>query len=196
MIESRASGAKRFEERYGFLAKPVQVRFRILDSEQYVRGMSDIQIPVSEFHKLNLDVDHIFITENEINGLAFPNVKRAIIIFGLGFGLDRLANVEWLHNKKMHYWGDIDTHGFVMLDQLRSYFPQARSFLMDKETLMAHRFLWGQENRPTTRILERLSVEEQEVYELLLNNLLSDALRFEQERVAFGCVLNSIEKLT
>ncbi len=109
----RTVGAKRFAERYGFLAKPVQVRFRILDSAYYIRAMSDIQIPVAEFEKLHLDVDHIFITENEINGLAFPDVKRAIIIFGLGFGLDRLAGVEWLHNKRMYYWGDIDTHGFA-----------------------------------------------------------------------------------
>jgi hypothetical protein len=196
MIDRKVSGAKRFAERYGFLAKPVQVRLRILDSEQYIRRISDIQIPVSEFQKLNLDVDHIFITENEINGLAFPDVKRAIIIFGLGFGLDRLASVEWLHTKNIHYWGDIDTHGFVMLDQLRSYFPQASSFLMDKETLMAHRFLWGQESRPTTRILNRLSGEELKVYELLYNNLLSEALRLEQERVAFDFVLNSIEELT
>ena len=196
MIDICAKGTKGFEQRYGFLSKPVQVRFRILDSDQYIRGMSDIQVPVSEFHKLHLDVDHIFITENEINGLAFPNVKRAIIIFGLGFGLDRLANVEWLHTKKIHYWGDIDTHGFVMLDQLRSYFPQATSFLMDKETLMAHRSLWGQEQTPSRRNLTNLTVPESDVYRLLKENGLTDGLRLEQERISYVLLSDVVRKLT
>ncbi|AGF77787.1 hypothetical protein UWK_01219 [Desulfocapsa sulfexigens DSM 10523] len=195
MIESSATGAKRFEERYGFLSKPVQVRFRILDPDLYLHGLSDLHVPVSEFCALNLEVDHVFITENEINGLAFPNVKNAIIIFGLGFGLDRLANIQWLLGKKIHYWGDIDTHGYVMLDQLRSYFPQASSFLMDRETLMAHESLWGQESKPTRRSLTRLDEKELGIYEFLVKNLLRDALRLEQERISYSFVLKILKKL-
>ena len=33
---------------------------------------------------------------------------------------------------------DIDTHGFAILDPLRANFPQAQSFLMDRDTLPAH----------------------------------------------------------
>ncbi|PID72318.1 MAG: hypothetical protein CSB34_02755 [Desulfobulbus propionicus] len=193
-IDWDARGVKKFEQRYGFLAKPIQIRFRILDSSHSISGLSDFHVPVDQFHKLHLDIDTVFITENEINGLAFPEVKRAIIIFGLGFGLDRLAPIEWLNTKHIHYWGDIDTHGFVMLDQCRRYFPHACSFLMDKETLMTHRPHWGEEDRPTKRVLTRLLEDEQEVYQLLLHNQFSERLRLEQEKISFRAVEEIVQK--
>ena len=36
------------------------------------------------------------------------------------------------------YWGDLDTHGFAILNRLRECFPHARSMLMDRATLLAH----------------------------------------------------------
>lgn len=39
----------------------------------------------------------------------------------------------------VHYWGDLDTHGSAILDRLRAWLPQTRSFLMDRETLLDHR---------------------------------------------------------
>jgi hypothetical protein len=35
----------------------------------------------------------VLVTENEINGLAFPDVTGGIVIFGLGYGLDRLSEI-------------------------------------------------------------------------------------------------------
>ena len=189
-----ATGVKKFEQRYGFTSKPIQIRFRILDREHYVSGISDLQISVADFKNLQPDIDTVFITENEINGLAFPDVKGAIILFGLGFGLDRLADIGWLKSKTIYYWGDIDTHGFVMLDQLRSYFPQVASFLMDKKTLMSHRQQWGEETAPANRDLERLSKEEKDVYDILVNNSLSKKLRLEQEQISFDIVKSVLEK--
>lgn len=187
-IDWGAAGVKKFEQRYGFLSKPAQVRFRVLDPQHYISGLSDLQVPVAHFSNLNLNVDRVFITENEINGLAFPDVKGAIIIFGLGFGLDRLANIEWLNTKTLYYWGDIDTHGYVMLDQLRNYFPNVSSFLMDKETLMTHRSQWGKEERPSKRELHRLRDKEQEVYNLLVNDSLTERLRLEQEKISYDSI--------
>jgi hypothetical protein len=40
------------------------------------------------------------------------------------------------------YWGDIDTHGFAILDRLRTGMPHMRSLMMDQATLQAHRSLW------------------------------------------------------
>ena len=88
-------------------------------------------------------MDRVFITENEINGLAFPDVPGSLVIFGLGYGLDRLSEVSWLHRREVHYWGDIDTYGFHILDRLRALFPAARSFLMDRETLLEHPIALG-----------------------------------------------------
>jgi hypothetical protein len=46
---------------------------------------------------------------------------------------------------------DIDTHGFAILSQARSVFPELKSLLMDRETLLANRPLWASvdtQNRP------------------------------------------------
>lgn len=58
-------------------------------------------------------------------------------LFGSGYGFEPLAGAPWLRAMMIYYWGDIDTRGFAILDQLRSRFPQACSLLMDRDTLMA-----------------------------------------------------------
>jgi hypothetical protein len=93
-------------------------------------GLSDIAVPDADFASLMLPAPRIFITENEINGLAFPDLPDSIVVFGLGYALDRLAAASWMADRAIHYWGDIDTHGFAMLDRLRAYFPRTRSLLM------------------------------------------------------------------
>ena len=88
----------------------------------------------------------------------------------------------------MYYWGDIDTHGFAILDQLRARLPHARSLLMDAATLMAHKSHWGDEPQPESRDLPRLNAAELGVYNTLRDNRLRPRLRLEQERIGFGWV--------
>jgi len=199
-MDENARGISAFEQRYGFLAKPVQIRFRLLDLNFYIQGLPDLQIPAEAFARLDLNgLERIFITENDINGLAFPCIKKSLVIFGLGYGLERLADANWISSKYIYYWGDIDTHGFAMLDQIRHYFPQTRSFLMDKGTLMAHRPLWGNEPSPVNRNLMRLNPTESELYEDLVKDRLTKALRLEQERISFShlkIMLKQIENMT
>lgn len=190
--EAVVSGAMTFEKRFGFLSKPVRIRFRILDPDCYLKGLSDIEIPIEDFTRLEMDVETIFIVENEVNGLAFPPFPRSMVIFGLGYGLNALSGVSWLSEKTIWYWGDIDTHGFAMLDQIRHYFKGTRSFLMDEETLLSHRSLWGREPAPAVRELTRLSPEEAHVYQGLVTHRYAENLRLEQERIHFLRVKNSL----
>lgn len=186
-IDASATGAAAFNRRYGLASRPVQVRFRILDSRLAVQGLTDLSVPAEEFACLDLPVDQVFITENEINGLAFPAHPRAIVVFGLGYGLDRLAGIDWLRNACCWYWGDIDTHGFAILNRLRAKLPMVRSFLMDRATLDAHRELWGREpdDRRFRGELTRLDEAEHALYRALRDDVLSPGLRLEQERIRY-----------
>ena len=187
-IDPSATGARGFERRFGLREKPALVRFRLLDPALYLQGMSDLSVPPEQFAGLRLPVRRVFITENEINGLAFPDHPDSLVIFGLGYGLERLAAVAWLQDVAVHYWGDIDTHGFAMLHRLRTRLPHARALLMDRETLEAHRPLWGRE-RPDQRFtgaLAHLTEDEQALYQALRDNTLGECLRLEQERIGFG----------
>lgn len=197
-VDREAGGVSGFCRRYGFQDKPARVRFRILDDALAVFPTGtdhDIAIPHDTFAEIDLPVETVFVTENEINFLAFPRAARSMVVFGAGYGFDMLAQARWLRDRRLFYWGDIDTHGFAILDQLRGLFPHARSFLMDRDTLMAHKSLWGREPRQEIRELPRLDAAEKTLYDDLRYNRLGDQLRFEQERVGFDRVRKSVVAL-
>lgn len=197
-IDVAHTGIGGFCRRYGFLDKPSRVRFRMLDSNARllpVEADQDITLTQTAFASLVFPVSKVFITENEINFLAFPDVSDAMVVFGAGYGFDNLAAVHWLHEKKIYYWGDIDTHGFAILNQLRGFFPHVVSFLMDQQTLISHRTLWGVETQPETGNLTRLNFEESALYDQLRQNQWGEQVRLEQERIGFDFLRDVLRKL-
>jgi hypothetical protein len=197
-IDGTHTGIGGFCRRYGFLDKPSRVRFRLLDSTVRllpVEADQDVTLTQSAFASLVLPVSKVFITENEINFLAFPDISDAMVIFGAGYGFDNLAAAPWLHEKEIYYWGDIDTHGFAILNQLRGFLPHAVSFLMDQQTLLAHRALWGVETQPETGTLARLNSEESALYNQLRRNHWGERIPLEQERIGFDFLCNVLRRL-
>ncbi|MDD5058698.1 MAG: DUF2220 family protein [Sideroxydans sp.] len=192
-IHTQYSGAKGFEQRYGFKRKPLQVRMRFLDRKYSIQGLHDIAVTSDAFARLDLPVKRVFVTENEINFLSFPDVSDGLMLFGGGYGFDQLAQADWLRQKEIYYWGDIDTHGFVILDQFRGQFPSVRSLMMDSVTLLEHRIFWGNEERPASRQLQRLRSDELALYDDLRFNRIAPLLRLEQERIGFAWVNAALE---
>jgi hypothetical protein len=190
--EAVDAGQRTFEARFGLAAKTPQIRFRILDERLAISGLTDLAVIPSEFAALQLPAARVFLTENEINGLAFPAVPGGMVIFGLGYGLDRLAEAQWLRERALYYWGDIDTYGFHILDRLRAILPGASSLLMDRDTLVRHAALWVRESNFYCGELTRLTAAEQGVYDELRFNRLGDQVRLEQERIPFGWVESAI----
>jgi hypothetical protein len=190
-IDLSARGAGQFEQRFGFLDKPVRVRLRVLDPRQALltSGIDqDLTITGDTFARLSPSASRVFFTENEINFLAFPLMSDSLVIFGSGYGFDVLTGAGWLHQRAIYYWGDIDTHGFAILDQLRAQFAHVQSFLMDRSTLLAHKNLWVDEQKPSNRALSRLNADEKSLYDDLLHDRLGRSVRLEQERVGFSWV--------
>ena len=184
-----------FELRFGLCEKPARVRFRLLDRSLFLHGMSDITAPVEQLVRYAPAVSKVFITENEVNGLCFPQAKESMVIFGLGYGVDILKIVNWLHKKELYYWGDIDTHGFAMLDQVRSFFPQTKSILMSEDILLSARDMWVTEDKPFTGVLSRLTTDELELFRSLQDNKWGENVRLEQERISFGTVQNEVSMI-
>lgn len=82
-----------------------------------------------------MPIKNILIAENKMNFLTLPLITSTIAIWsGGGFNIGYLKNATWLLNKNIFYWGDIDEHGFQILHQLRNYYPQAKSVMMDRHT--------------------------------------------------------------
>lgn len=197
-IDRTQTGVGGFCRRYGFLEKPSRVRFRMLDpTVRLLPGIADQDLTLTQaaFASLAPPVQKVFITENEINFLAFPPLSDAMAIFGAGYGFDNLATATWLHDRAVFYWGDIDTHGLAILDQLRGHLPRAVSFLMDEPTLLAHRGLWGTESQPETATLTRLSAAENALYDRLRQNHWGERIRLEQERIGFDFLRERLREL-
>ncbi len=189
---ARATG---FEQRHGLRAKPALVRFRILDPQIWIGGCTDLSVPAAEFAGLKISPSRIFVTENEINGLAFPDIPGGIVIFGLGYGVELLSGARWLTDRPLHYWGDIDTHGFAMLSRLRMSFPHAQALLMDRPTLLTHRPLWSIEPSPHLSELAQLSDEELALYDDLRCDRFGPGVRLEQERIPYSKVKAALARI-
>jgi hypothetical protein len=187
-------GARResLEARFGLREKPLRVRFRFLDPELNLGGLTDVEADAIEFARNPLPVDCVFVVENEVNFLAFPPVPRAAVIWGAGYSVVRIRKAAWLSSRDLLYWGDIDTHGFGILDRMRSMFAGTRSFLMDRDTFLAHQELWVGEPKPRNDQLTRLTLSECGLYDELRQNSLGEHLRLEQERIRFGRVLEAV----
>lgn len=175
-----------FAARYRFRRKPQYVRYRWLDTARSTGGFSEVEVRVEELAETEMPASTVFVIENDITYLAFPSVQNAIAIFGGGYSLTRLRRLDWLHDRNLVYWGDLDTHGFAMLDMLRKDFPHARSILMDRATLLAHETQWVREEKPLNVALTRLLPAESHLYRDLVEDVFGGAVRLEQERVRYS----------
>jgi len=188
-------GARGFDVRYGLATKPPLLRLRVLDPRLAQGGFTDLSAPVTQWQEIDFDVRRVFIIENEINGLCFPPTLHSAVIFGLGYGLDRLSSLPWLTRAEVFYWGDIDTHGFAMLDRVRALLPHVRSLLMDRETLFAHRTAWVIEPSLHTTDLQRLDSAEAALFDDLRRHVHGEGIRLEQERVGFGWLQDALQRV-
>jgi hypothetical protein len=180
---------KQFEKRFSLKYAEPQIRFKILDkgiSQRLFSGINDIALPVSQFEKLNLPIESVIVFENKTSfytALTLPKIDKSIALFGSGFSVSNLKNVKWFKNKELLYWGDIDVQGFEILSQFRTYFPHAKSILMDKETF--ENFFEHDNGTLTNTSTElNLTKEEKQLYDILrINNW-----RLEQEKIPFDYV--------
>ena len=184
-----------FARRFGFLDKPDLVRFRILDPLLTVGGFTDISVTADEFAARPVQCVRVLIIENDITVLSLPRIPGAIAVYGRGYGFESLARASWLAEKEIWYWGDIDTHGFAILDQLRASFPKTRSFLMDETTFVTYRSRWVTEPDQVIRDLPRLENGELLLYRALCSGTYGQQLRLEQELLPWDAVLSATELL-
>jgi hypothetical protein len=178
-----------FAGRYRFRRKPGYIRFR----SPGFYGFTELSVRAEEFAAPPPEAKRVYVIENEITYLALPLPAGAIVIFGGGYAVDVLESLGWLAELDLLYWGDIDTHGFVIMNRLRRRFGHARSMLMDRATLLAHRGQWVTEPRPTAVSLDLLDPEEAELYRDLLDGTLGPSIRLEQERISFAAIEQALD---
>lgn len=181
----------------GIKLPPQLMRIRILDYNlrKKTGGLGDISVPVEQLAKLEIPIKNAFIVENLQTGLAFKDLPGSIVIMQLGYAVDVLGRLPWLTKTCCFYWGDLDTHGFAILNRARTYLPTLESILMDEETLHFHQKFWVEENiQHGAETLQLLSANEQAVYKGLKRNTWGQNIRLEQERISWDYAWNTLQQ--
>lgn len=184
-----------FARALGFSEKPATVRLRF-DPELFgfPIALTEGIFRVEELRSVQAWPRTALIIENEITYLSVPVPAGSVVLWGKGYGVNEPASLDWLADTDVRYWGDIDTHGFAILDRVRAHLPQTRSVLMDRETLLAHESRWGSEPAPTAAALSRLDARERGVYQDLVSDRYASRLRLEQERIDWDWVTERLNE--
>ena len=196
-VQGRSTAEGDFYGRCGLKAPPQLIRLRILDDSlrQRVGGLSDLSVTWEQLAELDLPVSNLFIVENLQTGLAFDDLPGSVVIMQLGYGVDVLGRLPWATSANCVYWGDLDTHGFAILNRARSYLPELKSVLMDKATLQTHQDLWVEEkDQHAAETLPLLTDAEQAVYQALKRNAWGQNVRLEQERIAWDVAWKTLQQ--
>jgi hypothetical protein len=182
------------DKRYGFRSRPSYVRLRTLGNDLGIAPyFSELDVRVDELAAFPLPIADVYVVENRATFNAFPDRADSIVVFGGGYAVTSLAPIDWLLERRLIYWGDIDTHGFRILSRLRGLFPHCISMLMDEETLEANLERVVSEPSPLTEHLEHLSPVETRLYRDLREDRYAKAIRLEQERIPLGALLAQLD---
>jgi hypothetical protein len=188
----RERRSKKIAERYFLQYDEPLIRTRVLDdSLSFQNGIKDLSISLSSFHLLNLNCKRILISENKMNFLTLPDVYSSVAIWsGGGFSISYLKGIEWLADKEIYYWGDIDEHGFLMLHQIRTYYPQTKSLMMDRQTFTLFEKYAVTTSASFKGELSLLNHEEQITFDLIRS--VAQRNRLEQERIPQSYVVETL----
>ncbi|WP_454129361.1 Wadjet anti-phage system protein JetD domain-containing protein [Microbacterium aurum] len=179
----------------GLATKPATVRLRFAPGVLAMPGgLSEAVLRTEELRALAVRPRRALIVENEITYLSVPVPDGGVVLWGKGYDADQPASLEWLDGVDIGYWGDLDTHGFGILHRVRTWLPQTRSVLMDRETLLAHEDRWGVEPTPTSAALPSLDAAEAALYADLVTDRYGSRVRLEQERIDWRWALQRLEQ--
>lgn len=183
-----AASGRDFYELCGLKRPPRLIRLMLLDESlrAHMGGIRDLSVPAEELWQLNLPAARIYVVENLQTGLAFDDLPGSIVFMRLGYGIDVFHDLPWVMRADCVYWGDLDTHGLRILGRLRTCLPRVRSLLMDEDTLLSHRALWGEESEQVSDPeVAGLTGNEQLLYRRLKQQHWGVNVRLEQERIAW-----------
>ncbi len=172
----------------GLAAVPAVIRMRFLDSALAPGGISDVTAPIADWKRVRVRPAVVLVVENLETVVALPPIDGVVVVHGSGYGAGaRLKQIEWLAAApRLLYWGDIDSHGFAILNEIRTHLAPAESVLMDRATLLAHRDLWVPEPKPFRGELPLLTGEESAALETARAE---GDVRLEQERLEWAAAV-------
>ena len=139
----------------------------------------DLRCDLGALRGLAVNASRVLICENLTTVVTLPDLADTVAVHGMGFAAPSLADVAWIREADVYYWGDLDSYGFQILGRVRAALPGIRSLMMDEETLDDWRGLAVTEPNPYRGEVGHLTLAELRA----LAAVRAGDLRLEQERI-------------
>ncbi len=150
-----------------------------------------MRVRASELMQAPLPAQRILVVENEQCLHQLPPLADCIVILGAGLNLNWLQ-AEWLADRHLAYWGDLDSWGLAMLSKARTFLPHIQPLMMERTVF---------EQFEKCAVVEPVPYQGEELQALTKQELvLFDHLqqcekgRLEQEFLSTEWVENAVQK--
>jgi len=98
----------------------------VVDLDGSLLPFAQIRLRASELTSRGLPGSHLLVVENESCLHQLPRLPGSLAVLGSGFDLSWMGGA-WLKERKVAYWGDLDTWGLDLLGRARERLPNLRA---------------------------------------------------------------------
>ena len=163
----------------------------VIDLDGGLLPYRHIRVRSRDLHDKPLPVSSVLIVENEMCSHLLPKLPDTIAVLGSGLDVQWL-DTEWLRQRYVGYWGDIDTWGLLILDRVRKLLPKVATLMMDRFTFESHASNHVTEHAHATIAQPTsLTADEQAFFEYLAA---SQRGRLEQEFLPLAFVQSALRQ--
>ncbi len=152
------------------------------DVKGRLAGLDLVRLSLEQLMTYPLPARNVLVIENLQTGYGLPELPDTIAVFGGGANTAWLQ-AEWLKDRRVGYWGDLDTWGLKFLADARLRQPHVEAVMMDRETLLAYVDRGVCEERPAELPEYGLTPAERTLFDELRSSRLGVG-RLEQERLS------------
>ncbi len=145
-------------------------------------GIPILKMAGNSLRRYELPASNILVVENMQSGLALPIMPDTIAVIGGGKNVAWM-DAPWLRNKRLGYWGDIDSWGLSILSDVREKGVTVQPLMMDLKTVILHEKRMVVESKSVKNCPASLTEDEVKLFNDLLSGRFQSS-RLEQERLS------------
>lgn len=168
------------------LVKPLCEETRAL-----LGGLPLLRLSSDTLQDFELPATNILVIENEQSCLALDNVRNTIAVSGGGKNVSWMK-ANWLADKNVGYWGDIDSEGLAILSDARCKLSSITPLMMDEPTVKTFAERMVPEPDSISKDPVALTEDELVLFKDLRAGHYTDK-RLEQERLPMEYVAQNID---
>lgn len=104
------------------------------ETRSLLGGLPLLRLSSDTLQEFELPARNILVIENEQSCLALRDVRNTMAVSGGGKNVSWMK-ADWLADKNVGYWGDIDSEGLAILSDARSKLSSIAPLMMDVHTV-------------------------------------------------------------